>query len=184
LGLFGRKKLPKADRQKLFSLADAEGALGELGLSPAGSAALVFKPPSTAEAVRAETELQGLLDTVAQSSMSRVDRRGDDFGFEWLIVRDGDLRQSLDTVNLIASELVARNFGKQLLAAAFHFEGGEHPVYLIYGFQRGAFWPFVPTGEEKERDNDRELELKDALEKTLPMERDLTRWLALFDAPI
>ena len=64
------------------------------------------------------------------------------------------------------------------------FEGGEHPVYWIYGFKTGTFWPFVPTGEKQERDNARELELKAKLEPELPVEKDLSKWLALFDAPI
>jgi hypothetical protein len=56
-------------------------------------------------------------------------------------------------------------------------------VYFIYGFKRGAFWPFVPNGKET-RDNATELELKAKLENELPIEQDLTRWLALFDAPV
>jgi PspA associated protein B len=88
------------------------------------------------------------------------------------------------TVHLVASELKARGFGPQLLAAAFSFEGGKLPIYLIYGFKRNAFWPFVPTGEDQKRDNAEELELKAKLEKELPIEQDLTRWLALFDAPV
>jgi hypothetical protein len=84
----------------------------------------------------------------------------------------------------VASELEAKGFGGQLLAAAFKFEGGKHPVYWIYGFKTGTFWPFVPTGEKNERDNAEEMELKAKLEPELPVEPDLSRWLALFDAPI
>ena len=62
--------------------------------------------------------------------------------------------------------------------------GGGKPVYWIYGFKTGTFWPFVPTGEKQQRDNARELELKAKLEKELPVEPDLSRWLALYDAPI
>jgi hypothetical protein len=113
-----------------------------------------------------------------------VERRGDEFGFEWLIVRDNDFEELVAGVHLVASELVAHGFGEQLLAAAFKFKGGEHPVYFIYGFKRGAYWPFVPKGDGKERDNAEELELKAKLEKELPIEQDLSRWLALFDAPI
>ena len=73
-------------------------------------------------------------------------------------------------------------------AAAFKFEGSAfgsgHPVYWIYGFKTGTWWPFVPTGEKHERDNAQELELKAKLEKELPVEPDLSKWLALFDAPI
>ena len=57
-------------------------------------------------------------------------------------------------------------------------------MYWIYGFKRGAFWPFVPAGDGKNRENATELELKAKLERELPIEQDLTRWLALFDAPI
>ncbi|HEY8030580.1 MAG TPA: hypothetical protein VIE38_13870, partial [Gaiellaceae bacterium] len=66
---------------------------------------------------------------------------------------------------------------------AFKFEGGKNPVYWIYGFKTGTFWPFVPCGD-KERDNAEEMELKAKLELELPVEPDLSRWLALFDAPI
>ena len=184
MALFGRKKLKKAVRDRLLALTKARDTLDELGLRSSGEAAVVFKPPSAAANFRAENELQELLDVVAQSSPSRVDRRGDEFGFEWLIVRDNDLDQAVATVERIASELVARGFGDQLLAAPFRFDGGKHPVYFIFGFKRGGFWPFIPTGEDKERDNAEELELKEKLEKKLPIEQDLTRWLALFDAPI
>ncbi len=182
--LFGRKKLKKAVEEKLFALSTARITLeSDLGLKSAGSAAVVFKPLSAAEFVRAENELQELLDVAAQEAHSKIERRGDEFGFEWLIIRDNDFEELVATVHLVASELVARGFGEQLLAAAFRFDG-KHPVYWIYGFKRGAFWPFIPTGDGKERDNAEELELKAKLEKELPIEPDLTRWLALFDAPI
>ena len=183
--LFGRKKLPKAQQEKLFAISTARITLEtELGLKPTGDAAVVFKPLSAAEFVRAENELQELLDVAARDAHSKIERRGDEFGFEWLIVRDNDFEELVATVHLVSSELVARGFGERLLAAVFRFGGAKHPVYWIYGFKRGAFWPFIPIGEDKERDNAEELELKAKLEKELPVEQDLTRWLALFDAPI
>ena len=156
----------------------------ELGLKAAGTAAVLFKPMSAQEYVRAENEMQELLDVVAQEAASRVSRRGDEFGYEWLIIRDNDFEELVATVHMVASELVARGFGEQLLAAAFKFQGGKHPVYWIYGFKRGAFWPFIPTGEGKERDNAEELELKAKLEKELPIEQDLSRWFGVFGAPV
>jgi PspA associated protein B len=182
--LFGRKKLKKAVQEQLFALSTARITLeAELGLKPSGSAAVVFKPMSAAEFVRAENELQELLDVAAKESASRIERRGDEFGYEWLIIHDNDFEELLPTVHLVASELVARGFGEQLLAAAFRFDGPDHPLYLIYGFKRGKFWPFIPK-DGKERDNANELELKAKLEHELPIEQDLTRWFALFDAPI
>jgi hypothetical protein len=183
--LFGRKRLKPARTDRLFALSTARVTLEvELGLRPAGIAAVCFKPLSAAEFVLAENELQQLLETVARTSSSRVERRSDGFGFEWFVVRDPEFESLVTTVHMIGSELHARGFGDRLLAADFRFEGGKHPVYWIYGYKRGAFWPFVPTGEGKERDNAEELELKAKLEKELPVEPDITAWFGLFDAPL
>lgn len=183
--LFGRKKLKGAAREALFALSTAHVTLEvELGLRPAGTTAVCFKPLSAGEFVRAENELQQLLEVVAQSSGSRIRRRTDEYGFEWVILEDPELEDLVTGVHLVASELHARGFGPQLLAAIFRFDGPDGPVYWIYGFKRGAWWPFVPTGKDQERDNAAELELKAKLEQELPIEPDLSRWLALFDAPV
>ena len=186
--LFGRKKLKDPARERLFAISTARITLQtELNLKPAGSAGVCFKSLSAGEFVRAENELQQLLDAVAQESGSKVERKSDDMGFEWLVVRDDGFEDLVASVHLVASELEDRGFGPQLLAAVFPFEGSgfdEKRVYWIYGFKRGAFWPFVPTGEAQERDNAEELELKAKLESELPIEQDLTRWFALFNAPV
>ena len=183
--LFGRKQLKSAKGEKLFALSTAQVTLDtELGLKSAGSAGVVFKPLSAGDFVRAENELQELLDVAARDSGSRVSRSTDEYGFEWIVVRDPDLEDLVTTVHLIGSELAARGFDTQLLAAVFKFEGENRPVYWIYGYKRGAFWPFVPMGKDQERDNAEELELKAKLERELPIEPDLTRWFGVFDAPL
>ncbi|HEV3479101.1 MAG TPA: hypothetical protein VG144_06590 [Gaiellaceae bacterium] len=183
--LFGRRGLKKAQREAIFALPAAAVTMEvELGLKPAGVAAVIFKPLSAGEFVRAENELQELLDVAARDSSSKLERTSDSYGYEWLIVRDEHFEDLVTTVHLIGSELAARGFGEQLLAAAFRFEGGKLPVLWIYGYKRGAFWPFVPMGEGQERDNPEELELKAKLEKELPIEPDLSRWFGLFGAPL
>ena len=183
--LLGKKKLAGPARERLFALTTAAVTLDtELGLRSAGAAGVVFKPLSVAEFVRAENDLQQLLDAVAISSSSKLERREDSFGYTWIIVRDPDLEDQVATIHAVAQGLDEQGFGSQLLAAVFKFEGGKHPVYWIYGYKRGAFWPFVPTGEDQKRDNAEELELKAKLEKELPVEQDLSRWFGVFDAPL
>ena len=185
--LFGRKKLKDPARERLFAISTARITLEtELDLKTAGAAGVCFKALSAGEFVRAENELQELLDAVASQSGSKVERKSDELGFEWLVVRDGDFEDLVTTVHLIAQELQDHGFGPQLLAAMFPFEGKfkEGKAYWIYGFKPGTFWPFVPTGKDQERDNAEELELKAKLEKELPIEQDLTKWLALYNAPI
>jgi hypothetical protein len=182
--LLGRKKLKSPAGEKLFALSTARVTLEtELGLKPAGAGGIVFKPLSAGEFVRAENDLQQVLDAVSTEYGSRLERHSDEFGYEWIVVHDSDLEDQVTTVHAVAQGLQESGFGEQVLAAAFKFDGGKNPVYWIYGFKRGAFWPFVPTGE-KERDNAEELELKAKLEKELPIEPDLSRWFGLFDAPL
>jgi hypothetical protein len=183
--LFGRKKLREAQGERLFAISTARVTLDvELGLKPGKRAAVLFDAPSSGDFVRVENDLYELLEIAARDTGSRVTRTEDEFDYNWVVVEDNDFEDLVATVHLVGSELKARGFGSQLLAAVFRFEGGKHPVYFVYGYKRGAFWPFVPTGEGKERDNAMELELKAKLEQELPIEQDLTRWLALFDAPV
>jgi hypothetical protein len=182
--LFGRKKLAEPKADQLFALTTAAVTLQtELGLKTAGVAAVAFKPQSSGEFRSVFDDVDKLVDAVAQQCGSTVERKSDQYGFDWLIVHDPDLEDLVATVHTLASELTDQGFGSQLLAADFRFDGGAHPVYWIYGFKRGAFWPFVPT-EDQKRDNALELELKAKLEGELPVEQDLTHWLALYDAPV
>jgi PspA associated protein B len=184
--LSGRKKLSEPREDRLFALSTARITMqAELGLKPAGVAAVTYKPLSSGDFDRVDGDVETLLRAAARSAGSQVERKTDRYSYEWVIVRDRDFEDLVTAVHLVASELKAQGFGAQLLAAPFRFEGnGKHPVYWIYGFKRGAFWPFIPTGDEQKRDNATELELKAKLEKELPIEEDLTRWLGLFDAPI
>ncbi len=182
--LSGRKKLPGPKEDRLFALTTAAVTLDtELGLKTAGVAAISFKPQSSGEFRSAFDDIDKLVDAVAQQCGSTIERKTDEYGYDWIVVHDPDLEDLVGAAHTLASEMTAQGFGEQLLAAMFKFEGGSNPVYFIYGFKRGAFWPFVPNGKDT-RDNATELELKSKLEPELPIEQDLTRWLALFDAPV
>jgi hypothetical protein len=183
--LLGKKQLKRANLDRLFALTTAQVTLdASLRLKPAGSAAVVVKPLSAGEFASADGEIRELLHTVARETGSEVSRKTDAYGYEWTVIEDRDFEDVVTATHLVSSELQAKGFGEQLLAAVFRFEGWEHPVYLVYGYKRGSFWPFIPTGEKQERDNAAELRLKNELDGELPFEEDLTRWLGLYGAPL
>jgi hypothetical protein len=183
--LFGRKKLAGPAAERLFALTTAAVTLQtECNLTTAGIGGICFKAMSAGEFVRAENDLQQVLEAVASESGAKLDRSDDSFGFTWIVVRDPELEDQVTTVHAVAQGLEEQGFGPQLLAAMFRFQGGKSPVYFVYGYKTGGFWPFVPTGKDQERDNAEELELKAKLEGELPIEGDLTRWFGLFDSPL
>lgn len=190
--MFGKKKLKGAAPDRLFALATAQVTLEiDLGLKPGGAAAVCFKPLSAGDFARADTEMQELLALVAEGAGTKLRRETDSLGYDWVILEDEQVEDLVTAAHTIADEMKARGFGDRLLAAMFRFAGPASPgaddrrIYLIYGFKTGTWWPFVPAAAgDRKRDNAEELALKVRLEQELPFEPDLTKWLALYDAPV
>ena len=158
----------------------------ECSLKTAGVAALTYKSISAGDFCASRPTSRSSC-AASPAAGSTVERKTDRFGYEWVIVRDPDLEDQVAGVYALASELEGAGFRRAAARRRLPFRrrtGHEHPVYWIYGFKRGAWWPFIPTGESQERDNAHELELKAKLEKELPIEPDLSKWLGLFGAPI
>lgn len=183
--LSGRKKLPPPAAERLFALTTAAITLDtECNLRTAGVGAICFKPLSAGDFAQATSDVEQLLDGVASESGSKLERSEDSFGFSWIVVRDPDLEDQVTAIHAVAQGLQEKGFGDRLLAAVFRFDGQKLPVYLVYGYKTGTFWPFVPSGKDQQRDNAEELELKAKVEKELPIEQDLSRWFGLFEAPL
>ena len=60
----------------------------------------------------------------------------------------------------------------------------DQPVYWIYNYKRGAYYPFVPAGGPQSRDSERELRLRAQIGNELPVEAELERWFPLWGIPI
>ena len=72
-----------------------------------------------------------------------------------------------------------------MLCAVFAFEDSrKRPLYWIYNYKRGTFYPFAPAAGSEQRDNERELVLKAQIGKELPVEQELERWFPLWGIPI
>jgi len=177
--LSGRKKLPPPKAERLFALTTAAVTLQtECNLTTAGAGGICFKPLSA-----------GAFDRAADDLEQKLDRSEDSFGFSWIVVHDPQLEDQVATVHAVAQGFEEQGFGDRLLGAAFRFrrpgsDEEQSPVFFVYGYKTGTFWPFVPTGKDHTRDNAQELELKAKLESELPIEPDLSRWFGLFDAPL
>jgi hypothetical protein len=84
----------------------------------------------------------------------------------------------------VSRALETGGYGERVLAAVFAFTEDGRPVYWIYNYKRGAFYPFVPAPGEQQRNSERELQLKAQIGKELPVEEELERWFPLWGAPL
>jgi hypothetical protein len=53
----------------------------------------------------------------------------------------------------------------------------------VYLLKQGTFYPFAPTGPSQ-RDNELELRVRSFIGDDLPMEKNLARWMALWNLPV
>ncbi|MEA2330615.1 MAG: hypothetical protein QOH58_753 [Thermoleophilaceae bacterium] len=179
------KKVKAAAPDRLFAMTTAQITLDTgLGLKHKGAAAIVFQPLGTADfdAILAETE--ELLHGTAEDTGTAVESSEDEYGYRWLILRDPDFDDLVVALNTISTQLQGSGYGDRLLAAVFPFEEKGKPVYFIYNFKRGAYYPFVPAPGDNARDSERELRLKAQVGSELPFEEDITRWFPLWEIPL
>ena len=180
---------PKLDA--LFAMPSAAVTLElQAGLVTSGEAGVCWKPPSGQAPADVQAEVTTLLDMGDDDPNSPSLRSvEDDLGFRWLIVEGANLDDLVTHVHQVNTLLCEHGWGPQLLCSVFGFvpaEGADQSAtksYLIYLYKRGTFYPFCPTGESK-RDNEDELRLKATIGSDLPMESDLSRWMALWGLPV
>jgi hypothetical protein len=182
--ILGRTKPVRSKTEQLFAISTAVVTLEtKLGLHPAPEAGIVFRPVQSSSFRNTSQEVQDLLDLSARDTNSRVRQVDDEFNFRWIIIEDEDFEDLVTMLHMVTLTLAEHGYQNQLLAAVFRFDGQKGPVYWIYNYKRGAFYPFVPTGNRR-RDNATELQLQAVMDKELPIDPTIESWYALWGIPI
>jgi hypothetical protein len=185
----GKRQLAKPAPDRLFAMSTAYVTL-ETGLqiSSRGGAAIVFQSLSNADFQSIVTDMEEVVRATAADSATTVQTSEDSYGFSWLILRGAGFDDLVVGINAVSSALEAGGYGERILCAVFAFQDARsRPLYWIYNYKRGAFYPFVPAsgpGQAQQRDNERELVLKAQIGKELPVEPELQRWFPLWGIPI
>jgi hypothetical protein len=180
----GRRRTRGSQLDALFAVPSAAITLeAAAGFRPTGSGSVCFRAPAGAAFHQAQADILALIG--ADPDAPEVDITRDDFGFTWLTVH-GDPEDSsglctdLHAVNRTLGE---QGFDSGLLCTLVPFgDPSGRRFGLVYLFKAGTFYAFAPSGEQT-RDNLLEIQVRDTLTGELPMEQDLSRWLALWGAP-
>ncbi len=184
--LFGRTKQVAPNLDNLFGLPTAALTLeSELDLVSSGQAGLCFKSGSGESTLTTDEDIKQLLDF--DETNNKVTLTTDDLGFKWLVVTDPDFEALVTRIHAADTSMVEHGLGPRLLCAVFGFVAktppGEGSVRMVYLMKQGTFYPFAPTGPSQ-RDNELELRVKSFLGTDLPIEKDLSRWMALWNLPV
>jgi hypothetical protein len=180
----GRSRPKRANLDALFLVPSAAITLQTAaGLDPTGDGSVCFRAATGAGFHDTQEEIVALLKGAADAP--EVQTSGDSFGFTWLQVhRAADDIEGLCTdLHAVNTSLEAEGFGTGLLCSLIPFaDSSGRRVGLVYLYKKGTFYPFAPTGPQQ-RDNLLELQVRDTLSGELPIEPELSGWMALWGAP-
>ena len=184
--LLGRSKVKRPAPDRLFALTTAYVDLEtQQGITTRGRAAIVFQPLATSDFQSIVAEMEEVLHGTGTETGSTVETKDDEFGYRWMIIRDPDLEDLVVGVNAVSDALAVGGYSNRVLCAVFAFEDSSAtPLYFIYNYKRGYWYPFVPAGGDKQRNTERELQIKAMVGAELPFEPELERWFPLWGIPI
>ncbi|GAA1926410.1 PspA-associated protein PspAB [Nocardioides marmoribigeumensis] len=179
--ILGLSKPAKPDLDALFALPDAALTLqSAMDLRMTGQGAVCFRGADGPAFREALADLVELLDNDDDPDL---ERSTDAFGFTWLLARQEDMSALVTDLHAINTSLELQGFAEGLLCSVVSFrDPAGRTLGLVYLYKQGTFYPFAPTGPQQ-RDNLLEIQVRDLLAKDLPVERDLSRWMALWGAP-
>jgi hypothetical protein len=158
----------------------------ELGLA-VRAAAIAFDPTDSSRVAHFECRLDELLASIVEDTGAVLVREDDDFGFRWITLSGASLDDLALSIGMLAELLDAAGCWERLACAVFACERktriSDPPVFWIYNFERGGFYPFAPRSRYC-RDAQEELRLRAAVVHELRLEPDPQRCFPLWDVPI
>jgi hypothetical protein len=188
--LTGRHQVKGPAPDRLFAISTAYITLQtEHQIDPAGAAAIVFQALQTSEFQDTIREMEVVVKATGSETGTQVATEDDSYGYRWMVLRNPSGTPSVEDlavgINAVSSSIETAGHGERLLCAVFAFvDAQKRPLYFIYNYKRGFWYPFVPAGAANERSTERELQLKAQMAAELPMEPELERWFPLWGIPI
>jgi hypothetical protein len=188
--LTGRHDVKGPAPDRMFAISTAYITLeSEHQISPAGKAAIVFQALATSEFEATIKEMEELVRATGGDSGTSVSTQDDSYGYRWMVLANPAGAPSIEDltvgINAVSGSIETAGHGERLLCAVFAFTDAKGaPIYFIYNYKRGYWYPFVPASGDQQRSTERELQIKAQMSNELPIEPELERWFPLWGIPI
>lgn len=182
----GERRQKKANLDSLFFVPSAAITLETAaGIKATGAGSVCFRAADGAAFADAQNEIVELIK--ANPEAPQVELSRDDYGFSWLLARrdPSDLGGLCTDLHAVNTTLEEQGFGQGLLCSLVGFrDPSGKAIGLVYLYKQGTFYPFVPAADGGQtRDNLTEMMVRGLLGEELPIEPELSRWMALWGAP-
>lgn len=183
----GQSRPKQANLDALFLVPSAAITLQTtLGLTPTGDGSVCYRAAAGVAFAQVQQEIVELVRSASDAPEVRVST--DSFGYTWIeIDREpgADVEGLCTGLHAVNTSLEAQGFGPGLLCTLVPFaDSSGRTLALVYLYKQGTFYPFAPKpGATQQRDNLLEIQVRDSLAGELPIEKELSRWLAVWGAP-
>jgi hypothetical protein len=188
--LTGRHAVKGPAPDRMFAIATAYVTLESAHqITPAGKASIVFQALATSEFEATLKEMEEVVRATGGDSGTTVATEDDSYGYRWMVMHNPAGAPSVEdlavAINAVSGSIETAGHGERLLCAVFAFTDAKgHPIYFIYNYKRGYWYPFVPAPGEQQRSTERELQIKAQIGEELPIEPEIERWFPLWGIPI
>lgn len=195
--IFIKPKKNPNDWDILLTLDKAQRELHQRGeISAARKAGIIFHPSDENFYLgNLQKELNTVLYTGDGSTKTSYNILDDSHSTKWVVLEDGKFYDLLSSVFTVGNAIKSNGGEENIIGLVFEFfftdKEKSHEiidstkVYLIYRYDLKAFYPFVPTGDNKgDRNRVIENRLGYALKKYgLIIEPGLEKWLGIWGIP-
>ena len=179
--LTGRSKRPRNNLDSLFALPNAAITLqSALSFTMTGRGSVCYRAADGPAFAQTMNDVVALLDNDDDPDVVLTT---DEYGFTWLTAQQDTIEALVTDLHAVNTSLEAQGFADGLLCALVTFEDNTgRKLGLVYLYKKGTFYPFAPK-DGRQRDNLLELQVKELLKSDLPIEPELSSWMALWGAP-
>jgi len=179
--LTGRSKRPRNNLDSLFALPNAAITLqSALSFTMAGKGSVCYRAADGPAFAQTMNDVVALLDNDDDPDVVLTT---DEYGFTWLTAQQDTIEALVTDLHAVNTSLEAQGFADGLLCSLVTFEDNTgRKLGLVYLYKKGTFYPFAPK-DGRQRDNLLELQVKELLKSDLPIEPELSSWMALWGAP-
>src|SRR3954465_893743 len=162
--LLGKRKIKGPAPDRLFAITTAAIALETgPGIRTRGTAAIVFQPLATGDFQQIASEMEEVVRGPGEETGTTLETSDDSYGYRWMVLRDDDIEDLAVGVNAVSDALALGGYADRVLCAVFAFQDATgRPLYFIYNYKRGTWYPFVPDSDParpQQRDTERELQV-------------------------
>ncbi len=180
--LTGRTRPKAAKLDALFALPDAAITLQTAAnFTMTGRGGVCFRGVEGPAFAQTVADVVDLLDNDDDPD---IERSTDEFGYTWLVAQQQDMSSLVTDLHAVNTSLEMQGFADGLLCSVVGFADPQgRRLGLVYLYKQGTFYPFAPVGPHQ-RDNVLELQVRELVRREIAVEPDLSRWMALWGAPL